>query len=100
MTLHIIDISDRENPDLTHIQDKRTVDISVSQVDIDAGLSDGDISPEQVRLNYTGQGIVILDDKQDETSGDIYYTSVYAEKLNYPVWKQRVNKQFVELGNE
>lgn len=100
MTFSIIDVSDRENPDLSNIEDKRTIDISVSQFDIDAGLSEGDIPPEQIRLNYTGQGIVLLDDKQNETSGDIYYTSVYAEKLDYAVWKQRVNKQFFELENQ
>lgn len=95
----VIDVSDRENPDKSAIQDKRTVDISVSTVDIAASLSGSAVPPDSIKLNYTEQGIVILNDSNTETGGDVYYTVVYAEKIDYDVWKDRVNKQFVELEN-
>lgn len=95
----VVDVSDYENPDLDNVANKRTVDISVSQFDIDSSLSMGDIDPAAVLLDYTGQSIVLYNDGQQETNGDLYYTPLYGEKLNYEEWKSRVNKDFVELEN-
>ena len=95
----VIDVSNYENPDTDNLANKRTVDISVSQFDIDSSLSVGDIDPAGVRLDYTGQSIVLYNDGQLETDGDLYYTPLYGEKLSYDEWKRRVNKDFVELEN-
>lgn len=80
-----------QNPDKNAIVQKNTIDISVSGFDISSS-------------NYTSS--VVLNGRQSEVviyldstySGSVYYVPLYTEKINYDVWKNKINKSFNELG--
>lgn len=81
-----------QNPDKQAIQSKQIVDVSISTFDISSSGYNNVMS-----LNYQNtEAVVYLD--STTTTGSLYYTPVYTEKLNYEVWKRRVNKSFSELG--
>jgi len=81
-----------QNPDKRAIQSKQVVDISISTFDVSSSGYSNVMS-----LNYQNTEVVVYLDSTTVT-GSLYYTPVYTEKLNYEVWKQRVNKSFRELG--
>jgi hypothetical protein len=84
-----------QNPDSSSIVNKETIDISLSLFDVSAsGYS------SSVTTNYTVTGQTVLlprDNGGEVSSGNVYYTPLYKEKINYEVWKSRVNKNFKEL---
>lgn len=82
----------RDNPDKPSINKKRTIQIPMSLSDISAS---GYLP--RVQTSYGGNEIVIYDDDDASTIGDVYYTPLYTEKINYNEWKIRINKSFEEL---
>lgn len=80
------------NPDKASIQRKKIIDISLNSTDVSASNAYDDIL-----LNYTQTEITIINDKQNGTKGDVYYTPLYTEKINYSVWKRTIDKSFKEL---
>jgi hypothetical protein len=93
------------NPDSGSISQKETIDISFSSTDVTASsansaLLNGMNYTSSIKTNYTatGQIVVIPRDPDNIEDGYVYYTPIYTEKINYEVWKQRVNKTFQELN--
>jgi hypothetical protein len=79
------------NPDKSAIENKTTIDISITVSDISASYYDN-----QVYLNYQKNETKIY---VDETENVVkYYTPIYTEKLSYEAWKKYINKSFQELG--
>lgn len=81
------------NPDKDAIATKSTIDISVTQSDISASNYTGSIW-----LNHTKTEIQVYVSSSSSINAT-YYVPVYAEKINYNVWKQTINKSFQQLGN-
>lgn len=81
------------NPDKEAIAAKRTIDISVTQSDISASNY-----TSSIWLNHAKTEIQVYVSSSNSTNAT-YYVPVYAEKINYNVWKQTINKSFQELGN-
>lgn len=85
-----------ENPDTTAILSKNVIDISISNFDISAsGYTD------VVKLNFQETETAVYIENLEQTTavtGSLYYTPIYAEKINYQIWKNRINKSFTELG--
>lgn len=93
-----IDQSLSTNPDSVALASKKQIDISLSMPDISASLS-GSSLMSQVKTNFTQQNIVLVGDTSISSSvGNMYYTPVYTEKINYEQWKSRRNTTFNELG--
>lgn len=90
-----IDMGDLENPDSVNIEEKITIDINLREQEISAS---GYLNI--IDTNYSKQEILVFDDNQSQTKGDVYYTPIYKEKISYDAWKQQINKTFEELGNE
>lgn len=93
------------NPDSGSIVNKDTINISFTLTDVTAssansGSLNGMSYTSSIQTNYTvtGQTVVIPRDPDNLGDGYVYYTPIYAEKLNYQVWQQRVNKTFQELN--
>jgi len=93
------------NPDSGSVINKETIDISFSLTDVTAssansGSMNGMSYTSSIKSNYTatGQSVVIPRDPDNIQDGYVYYTPIYTEKINYEVWKQRVNKTFQELS--
>jgi hypothetical protein len=84
-----------QNPDTASIINKKTIDISVSLADISASNYTGSRS---VGLNYSNTEIQVYV-SSSASANATYYVPVYAEKINYNIWKQTINKSFQELGN-
>lgn len=84
-----------QNPDSQSIADSTIIGMSVSTFDISAS---GYFS-ESIKTSYTNtnQMLTIPIGGNTNDSGYVYYTPLYTEKINYEVWKQRVNKNFQEL---
>jgi hypothetical protein len=82
-----------QNPDAKAIVTKKVIDISITSTDISASNY-----TSSVKLNYTGNEIQVYVSASASTNAT-YYVPVYAEKINYDVWKRTVNKSFQELGN-
>lgn len=82
------------NPDSASIQRKSVIDISFSQTDATASLVSS-----SMKTNYNGanQIVVLPRDEENLQPGYVYYTPLYVEKINYNVWKTRINKTFEEL---
>jgi hypothetical protein len=84
------------NPDTTAIQQRSTIDITVSSFDVSAsGYS------EKVKFlggfsDSTG-GETVLVNEPNIVTGSTYYTPLYSEKISYTVWKDTINKSFREL---
>jgi hypothetical protein len=102
----IVYFTDRENPDKHAIEHKEPISIAISQFDISASLHTTEYLLTQARLSDSEQRILITSGEfvpnsitMDEVSGSmgIYYTPVYAERINYEVWKNSINKTFQEL---
>lgn len=81
------------NPDTNSIVNKKTIDISVTTADISASNYTG-----SVKLNYAKTEIEVYV-SSSVSANATYYVPVYAEKINYDVWKKTINKSFQELGN-
>jgi hypothetical protein len=82
------------NPDVPSIKTKSTIDISFTEVDATAsGYS------ASIKTNYDGAAQIVVagGDPTVGERGTIYYTPLYVEKINYDVWKTRINKTFEEL---
>ena len=97
MTNISVDLSTTENPDLSAIRSKGIIDITLAEFDVSASLSSGSLSLDSVMLNHSNQKIVIIDDNDSASGGDVYFTPIYAEKINYSQWKLQVDKTFKEL---
>lgn len=83
-----------DNPDLSSIESKSTIDISFSQVDATAsGYS------ASMKTNYDASAQIVIagGDPNIGERGTVYYTPLYVEKINYEVWKTTINKTFEEL---
>lgn len=82
------------NPDSASIERKNVIDISFSQADATASLQSASI-----KTNYEGSGqiVVLPRDTENLQPGYVYYTPLYVERINYNVWKSRINKTFEEL---
>lgn len=89
-----LDMGDLENPDKINIEEKLTIDINMKETEISAS---GYLNI--IDTNYSKQEIFVFDDNNSQTKGDVYYTPIYKEKINYEEWKRRINKTFEELGN-
>lgn len=87
-----IRLVDGPNPDALSIQQKTTIDISVSLFDVSASGH-----PDKVRANYTETELMVTIPEQMYTVSSSYYTPIYKEELNYEVWLNRINKNFQEL---
>ena len=83
-----------KNSDSASIQRKSVIDISFSQTDATASLLSS-----SMKTNYDGtnQIVVLPRDAENLQPGYVYYTPLYVEKINYDVWKTRINKTFEEL---
>lgn len=77
------------NPDKTSIENKKTIDISVSSADISSSNY-----TSSIRLNYTFTELQVYVSSSNST----YYTPIYKEKIDYNTWKTTINKSFQELG--
>lgn len=82
---------DYENPDKLAIEEKDIINIGFFEDDVSASRQDS-----VVNSNYTYTGQVVKPQNQTST-GSVYYTPVYRERLNYRVWLQQVDKNFEEL---
>lgn len=82
------------NPDSASIANKETIDISLSLFEVSASGYN-----ESIKTNYTQTELTVVTPRFDGeiVSGNIYYTPIYTEKLNYEVWKSTINKNFEEL---
>jgi hypothetical protein len=80
------------NPDARVISQKKLVDISLNLFDVSASNSQN-----KIMLNFGQTEIIVFDDNLNQTKGDIYFTPLYTEKINYEVWKTTINKSFQEL---
>ncbi len=80
------------NPDRPAIRRKQPIDISLTVFDISASNYENSVA-----LNFNQTEIVVFDDDDVTTKGDIYFTPIYTEKINYNVWKTTINKSFQEL---
>lgn len=84
-----------QNPDSRSIADKNIIVMPLSTFDISAS----GYFNESIKTSYsnTTQLLTLPVYNTSSLSGYVYYTPLYKEKLNYEVWKQRVNKNFQEL---
>lgn len=89
MAKKVLNIS---NPDVEAISKKEQIDISVSLFDVSASGHSGSIVTDYANISQT----VILPEP-NLSSGSVYYTPIYKEKLNYNVWLTTINKNFEEL---
>lgn len=81
------------NPDASSVTNKQTINLSVTVTDLSAsGYLD------TVLLNNLKTEIQVYVSSSSSIYST-YYVPVYAEKINYEVWKQTINKSFQELGN-
>jgi hypothetical protein len=80
------------NPDSASIETKSLIDISLTISDVSASNNQ-----DKIMLNYELTEITVIDDNLSETKGDIYFTPLYTEKIDYEVWKTTINKSFQEL---
>ena len=81
------------NPDKDGLATKSVIDISVTQSDISASNY-----TSSIWLNHAKTEIQVYVSSSASVNAT-YYAPVYAEKINYAVWKQTINKSFQELGN-
>lgn len=83
------------NPDSADIISKNTVDISLTSTDVSASYYSSSI-----QQNYAGSGLSVVTPRPNSSieRGNIYFTPLYTEKLDYQEWKSRVNKNFLELN--
>lgn len=84
-----------QNPDSQSIMEKTIISMPVSSFDISAS---GYFS-ESIKTSYAGtnQLLTVQLTEGTVTEGYVYYTPLYTEKIDYDVWKQRINKNFQEL---
>lgn len=83
------------NPDKDNIKNKKDINIGLALPDVSAS---GYLP--RVQTNYNGQEIIIFDDDDSNTIGDVYYTPLYKEKISYNQWKVKINKSFEELESK
>ena len=82
-----------DNPDANAVESKSTIDISFSQVDATASNYSA-----SMKTNYDGSAqIVVAGGDPTVERGNIYYTPLYVENIDYDVWKTTINKTFEEL---
>ena len=81
-----------KNADVEASQKKSIIDITLNEFDISASNQEN-----SVQLNFAKSEIVVFDDDVAETKGDIYFTPIYSEKIDYLTWKSKINKSFQEL---
>ncbi len=80
-----------QNPDSIAIRNKDTIDISLTEFDVSA-------SNMPVKGNYITNIITIHPTVTGSLDvAELYFTPIYAEKINYEQWKVNVNKRFSEL---
>lgn len=82
---------DYENPDKEPIEKKDIINIGFFEDDVSSSRQDAVV---QSNYTYTGQVVKLTN---ETSTGSVYYTPVYRERLDYKVWLQRVNKNFEEL---
>ena len=93
-------IIDSINPDKESISSKSTINIGLSLQDISSSVvPTSGIALEEFKPNYTSTALTIVIPRGDAlpTSGQLYYTPVYTEKLSYDVWRMTIDKTFAEL---
>lgn len=81
------------NPDVSSITNKKIINLSVTETDLSAS---GYLNT--VWLNNLKTEIQVYVSSSSSIYST-YYVPVYAEKINYEVWKRTINKSFQELGN-
>lgn len=100
-TSNVIVTASLSNPDKDAIVNKRTIDISLLESDVSSSGLTVKINPStsQVRIQRTTQVDEFADDFDPSKLPDVsfYYTPIYSEKINYNIWKTRINKTFQEL---
>lgn len=80
------------NPDKDAINNKKVIDISLTNFDVSASSYINNIA-----LNFDQTGFVTYDDGVTTSRGDVYFTPLYTEKISYEEWLNTINKSFQEL---
>lgn len=90
-TVNIILSGSTQNPDTNSISNRKIIDISLSEFDASA-------SQAKIKANFATSTITIHPTVSGSSDiAELYFTPMYAEKINYAEWKNVVNKSFSEL---
>lgn len=109
----IVNLSDTPNPDKESLSRKDPVSIELTATDISASNYSSSMQKHIILNNFKNGIVVEMDRYKDVHSGElpdipqgfnipevlgtIYYTPIYAEKLNYSSWLATINRNFSEL---
>lgn len=88
----IVLVENRDNPDKESIEAKDVIDISLNDFDLSALDYKDDIL-----TNYSRTVSELYIDAGETRAGRLYCTPVYKERMSYQIWKNRINKNFLEL---
>lgn len=88
-----------QNPDKVAIESKKVIDLALTDEDVTASLSSSAPVPNPpIKVEFVSNYITVHPTVSGSADrAELYFTPIYAEKLNYTQWKSVVNKNFTEL---